>query len=156
MTGGGRVKVSSMQVTHGFELHCNASTGPNNLQINWGNSNSFHLDKVTSAYCYDDPRIAPRPAPADFDTYVGSGTGSYNGVAGAVATWTFTDAGDPGVKDFARYEIRSCSTCPIVLSISGYLVKGNHQAHRDLRPIMVSTSEYQANGNRQDMKISGP
>jgi hypothetical protein len=87
---------------------------------------------------------------------VGSGIGSYNGVPGAVATWTFTDAGDPGVKDFARYEIRSCPTCPIVLSISGYLAKGNHQAHRDLRPIMVSTSGYQANSNRQDMKISGP
>ena len=119
-----------MRVHHGFELHCNPSRGPNNLEINWGNGNRFHLDTLTSGRCYDDPSIDPGNPPADFDTYVGSGTGSYNGVAGAVATWTFTDAGEPGVHDFARYEIRSSPGGPVVLSLSGYLRHGNQQAHR--------------------------
>ncbi|PYQ67730.1 MAG: hypothetical protein DMF54_03455, partial [Acidobacteria bacterium] len=76
MTGGGSVFTKANgRVTHGFELHCDPEVGPNNLEINWGPGNHFHLEDLTSAVCTDDPNIAPPPPPAGFDTYNGTGTG---------------------------------------------------------------------------------
>jgi hypothetical protein len=130
MTGGGSVFASNgTRVTHGFELHCDASKGPNNLQVNWGKGNRFHLESLTSASCSDDPNIAENPPAAGFDTYKGEGTGRYNGVSGATAKWTFTDAGEPGKNDLATTEIKVGSTT--VLSVSGNLNSGNQQAHKD-------------------------
>jgi hypothetical protein len=124
MTGGGSVFAGSLRVTHGFELHCNVSQGPNNLEVNWGKGNNFHLTNLASASCTDDPAIAPPPPNAGFDTYTGSGTGLCNGLA-ATATWTFTDAGEPGKNDTAKINITGgCS-----LSVSGNLNSGNQQAH---------------------------
>src|SRR5205823_3587083 len=114
MQGGGTVTNMIMYVHHGETLHCNATRGPNNLEVNWGNSgtgsNKFHLDTLTSAYCYNDPAIDPGKPDTDFDTYRGSGTGTYNGTPGATATWLLTDAGEPGVHDFVRYVIRCCAS----------------------------------------------
>lgn len=130
MTGGGSVfTTDENRVTHGFELNCDKTQTPNNLEINWGNGNKFHLDTLTSASCTDDPSIVPNPPPAGFDTYKGVGTGKYNGVAGATATWTFTDAGEPGTKDTASIEIKDVGNV-VVLKVSGKLNKGNHQAHK--------------------------
>jgi hypothetical protein len=128
MTGGGSVMGS--KVTHGFELHCDASQGPNNLQVNWGKGNKFHLESLTSANCSDNSNIDEAPPVAGFDTYKGSGTGRYNGVSGATATWTFTDAGEPGNNDFTEIVIRDAAG-NIVLSVSGNLKNGNHQAHAE-------------------------
>jgi len=131
MTGGGSVFTSENgRVTHGFELHCDAEVGPNNLEINWGPGNHFHLEDLTSAVCSDDPNIEPPPPAADFDTYVGTGTGRCNGVAGATITFTLTDAGEPGKNDTATFEITGCPD-GLTLSVSGNLNKGNHQAHKD-------------------------
>ena len=128
MTGGGSVFDSNKRITHGFTLQCDVNNGPNNLEINWGKGNKFHLDSLTSAVCADDAAIAPKPPTAGFDTYVGTGTGSLNGVSGATATWIFTDAGEPGKNDHATIIITDGSG--IVLSVSGNLHNGNHQAHK--------------------------
>jgi hypothetical protein len=127
MTGGGSIPGNS-RVTHGFELHCNAGQGPNNLQVNWGKGNKFHLESLTTASCSDDPSISEAQPVAGFDTYKGTGTGRYNGVAGATAEWTFTDAGEPGKNDFANIVIKDAGGTT-VLSVSGNLNSGNHQAH---------------------------
>jgi len=129
MTGGGSVFTSSgVRVTHGFELNCDSTKTPNNIQINWGKGNKFHLTSLTSASCSDNPAISPDPPGADFDTYVGKGTGNYNGVPGATAEWTFTDAGEPGTSDTAAIVVKNASNV-VVLTVSGTLTNGNHQAH---------------------------
>ena len=127
MTGGGGINGS--RVSHAFELHCKTGEGPDNLEINW-NGNRFHLEDLTSAICSDDPAIDEAPPVAGFDTYTGGGKGRYNGVSGARARWTFTDAGEPGRGDFARIQVWD-SAGNLVLSVSGFLNKGNHQAHKE-------------------------
>jgi hypothetical protein len=131
MTGGGSVFTAAGQrVTHGFELHCDAGTLPNNLQVNWGRGNRFHLGALTSAACSDNPAITPNPPAAGFDTFAGTGTGSYNGVPGATITFTFTDAGEPGKNDYATMVIKDAGG-NTVLTVSGNLNSGNQQAHKD-------------------------
>jgi len=134
MTGGGSIFTSDgRRVTHGFELHCDLST-PNNLEINWkdtsGNEHKFHLTLLTSAVCSDDPAIAPNPPNAGFDTFVGQGIGLLDGTAGATISFILTDAGEPGVNDFALYLIKNPQGST-VLSASGFLDKGNQQAHKN-------------------------
>lgn len=130
MTGGGSVFTSTgMRVTHGFQLNCDTTDDTNSLQINWGNGNKFHLESLTSAVCTDDSSINPHPPAAGFDTFQGTGEGLYNGTSGATIEWTFTDAGEPGVSDSAQIVVKDSSSA-IVLSVSGNLRKGNHQAHK--------------------------
>ena len=117
MTGGGTIGTTSFK--HGFVLQCDATDGPNSLEVNWGKGNKFHLETLTSASC--------SPPGAGFDTYDGAGTGRLNGTAGATAEWTFTDAGEPGTADFADIVITDAQGN--VFSASGFLSKGNHQAH---------------------------
>jgi hypothetical protein len=129
MTGGGSVfTADGNRVTHGFRVNCDPSQQPNNLEVNWGQGNKFHLEQMTSASCSDDPAIGPAPPPAGFDTHKGAGNGNYNGVPGATVEWTFTDAGEPGTNDRARMVIRD-PLGNVVLSVDGKLNKGNHQAH---------------------------
>lgn len=129
MTGGGSIIDPTVgKVTHGFELQCNSTKTPNNLEVNWGKGNNFHLDAVTTATCSDDPSITPTPPKANFDTYKGTGTGKLNGKAGATIEWTFTDAGEPGKNDSAKIIIKDSSSTT-VLSVSGNLKSGNQQAH---------------------------
>lgn len=130
MTGGGSVFTEAgSRVTHGFELFCNASKGPSNLQINWGKGQKFHLEELTSASCSDDANISEGSPAAGFDTYKGAGTGRYNGVSGATVRWKFSDAGEPGKgADFAEIEVRDLDN-NVVLSASGFLNSGNQQAH---------------------------
>ena len=121
--GTGRDKV---RYTHGFELHCDHTDLPNNLEINWPGLR-FHLTELTAAVCTDDPSIDPRPPWAPFDTYHGWGIGRLNGVDGAVIEFTFTDTGQPGRSDTANVTITwpGGST-----AVSNYLTFGNHQAHK--------------------------
>lgn len=129
MTGGGSVFTKTgARVTHGFELHCDAKALPNSLQVNWGGGNKFHLESLDKAACSDDPNIDSAPPVAGFDTYVGSGTGRYNGVSGATAKWKFTDAGEPGSSDSLSIDVYDASSV-LVLSVSGNLKSGNQQAH---------------------------
>jgi len=132
MTGGGSVFTEDgMRVTHGFTLHCDDSKEPNNLQVNWGKGNKFHLESLDSAFCSDDPNIDEAPPVAGFDTYKGVGMGRYNGVSGATAKWIFTDAGEPGKNnDHAEITITDAGG-NVVLTVSGTLNSGNQQAHED-------------------------
>ena len=128
MTGGGNVITVDTKVTYGFELHCNPNRKPNDLEVNWESGNRFHLGRLTTASCSDDPAIMPNPPKAGFDTYHGTGTGLYNGSPDATAEWTFTDAGEPGDNDTATIIIKDADG-NTVLSVSGSLNGGNNQAH---------------------------
>jgi hypothetical protein len=127
MTGGGRVLANETTVTHGFELYCDTNKTPNNLEINWGNGNKFHLENLLESKCSYDPSVSPNVPDALFNKLVGSASGSYNGLPGATAEFTFTDAGEPGKRDLAKIVIKLGDV--IVLSMSGDLERGNHQVH---------------------------
>jgi hypothetical protein len=127
LTGGGSIINNGIRVTHGFQLNCDATVTPQNLQINWP-SNKFHLEQLNSAFCSADPSIGAGQPAAGFNTYSGSGTGRLNGVDGATVDFIFTDAGEPGTNDTAAYTIYD-SAGTLVLTASGNLDKGNHQAH---------------------------
>lgn len=130
MSGGGHFTGSrGLRVSHGFQLPCRAGEESDSLQVNW-KGGRFHLEELTSAACSDDQVINEAPPVAGIDTYRGEGTGRYNGVPGATARWTFTDAGEPGRGDFARIEIWD-NVGNLVLSASGFLKGGNHQAHQE-------------------------
>jgi hypothetical protein len=132
MTGGGNCTTGAgVKVTHGFELHCDASDEPNNLEVNWQDqtgSHRFHLDALETAICTDNPYFSEEQPVAGFDTYQGSGTGSYDGTPGAMASWTFTDQGEPG-KDNDTLVITISAGGTTVLSVNCILEGGNHQAH---------------------------
>jgi uncharacterized repeat protein (TIGR01451 family) len=125
MTGGGTF--GSQRVHHGFTLRCDPQANSQRLEVNWGKGNKFHLEQLTSATCLDDPKIGPSQPRAGFDTYRGAGTGRYNG-APATVVWTFTDAGEPGRNDTSQIVVRDAAG-RIVLSASGSISNGNHQAH---------------------------
>ena len=129
---------TEVRVTHGFELHCNANIGPNNLEVNVhpdGGGSRFHLEMLVDAACWDDPSIDPTPPAAPFDHYFGFGVGRYNGELGYCAKWVFTDAGERGTDDYIKYlVVWHCSTDRIVVAIGepGHpLTFGNHQAHKE-------------------------
>lgn len=126
MTGGGRL-ATNMIVIHGFELHCDASDAPNNLQINWDSGNHFHLDELTDVKCLDSPGISPGQPSVDFDLMEAHGTGTYNG-EGPSIYFVLTDAGEPGKNDRARFLIED-SDGNTVLDVSAKLKGGDHQAH---------------------------
>jgi hypothetical protein len=128
MTGGGRLN-GDLKVTHGFELNCSTSSLPNNIEVNCGKGNHFHLDYLTNVKCLDDPSISPAHPAANFDLMEGGGKGSYNGVSGASIYFVFTDAGEPGKNaDSARILIRDIDG-NTVLDVSATLKGGNYQAH---------------------------
>jgi hypothetical protein len=129
MTGGGSVfTASGMRVTHGFVFNCSVADGPNNLQINWGKGNKFHLEDLTFAYCSDEAGYDEGQPDASFDTYQGEGIGRYNGTAGYTVSWVFTDKGEPGKMDTARITIKDPSN-NVVLAVDGNINSGNQQAH---------------------------
>ena len=130
MTGGGSIVDRGLKVHHGFTLQCDASLqgASQRLEINWGKSDRFHLTGIVSSACTNDPAISEGQPVAGFDTFVGTGTGRYNGVDGATARWTVTDAGEPGNADTFRIQITSAGGT-VVLDRSGTLSSGNHQAH---------------------------
>lgn len=142
MTGGGWLTCDGVKVTHGFELYCDRNDGtipvPNNIEINWGIGNRFHLTQLTSVDCQDIQPGAPENPPpgnaaAGFDTIVGkgTGTGAYNNQADSFTiNFRLTDLGEPGVgNDQMAFTISNSSgiviSCPLT-ALGG----GDHQAHR--------------------------
>ena len=129
MTGGGSVfRVDNVRVTRGFQIHCDLRD-PNNIQVNWP-GNRFHLQDLTGAVCTDSPLINQLPRSAPFDTFQGEGDGLLNGEAGARIEFVFVDAGEPGREDTASIQVFD-SDNNMVLDVSGFLRKGNIQAHKD-------------------------
>jgi hypothetical protein len=125
-TGDGSINPTALRITHDFGLHCSVNALPNHLDIKWGDAdaNRFHLGALTSVSCFTVPAQCSSGARAP--EIIGSGTGSYNGAAGATIKFTFTDAGE-GAKDFASYNIEANGG--VVLSASGCLQYGNQQYH---------------------------
>ena len=64
-----------------------------------------------------------------FNTYQGKGTGRLNNVAGATATWTLTDHGEPGRNDTVAIQIKNRNNV-VVLNLSGRLADGNNNMHK--------------------------
>ena len=132
-TGGGTINTgadfpSGVRVTHGFELHCDLDE-PNNLEVNWG-GNHFHMTELTLAYCYyDDQKPGPGHPIVLCNQIDGWGIGKVNGTDEYKISFIFTDGGEPGVKDWARISITDPSDS-LVLFVEGYLIHGNHQAHK--------------------------
>jgi len=124
MTGGGTVGTGG--VWHGLELHCDATVSPNHLEVNWTKNNKFHLESLDFAACSDDPSIAENPPAAGFDTYVGRGTGRYNGISGYTIEFRFTDAGEPAGSDTADITIFKPDSS-VLITVSG-TINGNQQA----------------------------
>ena len=115
------------------ELRCQPSAGQNNLDVAWGGSR-FRLENLTSGLCSQDPAIAGPASKGKgdqvaFNTFKGSGTGRLNNVAGASATWTLTDQGEPGKNDTVAIQIKDRNNV-VVLNASGRLASGNYQAHK--------------------------
>lgn len=142
MTGGGRIDTSNIRwpptpgiiVTHGFELHCDASQLPNGFQVNWNGiadvgSNRFHLETLEDVLCWDDPNISSNPPNAPFDTLSAHGYGRYNGQSGAFIFIKLTDAGEPGKNDEATIVVYDKFGI-LQLDVTGNLKYGNHQAHK--------------------------
>ena len=102
--------------------------------MNWGNGNKFHLEQLTSANCSLDPSITAEHPESSFNTYQGTGIGRFNGALGATASWTFTDAGEPGRKDLATIVIKNAAG-QVVLSAVGRISNGNQQAHSGSSPV---------------------
>ena len=127
MTGGGSIISNGLRITHGFTLNCDVAQSPQRLEVNW-DGNRFHLEQLNTASCSNDPSINAEQPSASFNTYTGSGVGRLNGVSGATIDFVFTDAGEPGINDFAAYTIRDADG-NLVLTVSGNLNKGNQQAH---------------------------
>jgi hypothetical protein len=132
MTGGGSFfTADGVRVTHGFELYCQqelpATIGPNNLEVNW-NGNHFHLETLTSSACHLE--TDPTPPKAPISTYLGCGTGSYNGQPNYYACWTFVDAGEPGTNDTAWFALYTPLPYTLVFQAGpSKLTFGNQQAH---------------------------
>lgn len=124
MTGGGTMGTGN--VWHGFQLHCDATVSPNHLEVNWAKNNKFRLESLDFAACSDDPGIAENPPAAGFDTYVGRGTGRYNGVSGYTIEFRFTDAGEPAGSDTADITIFRPDSS-VLITVSG-TIDGNQQA----------------------------
>jgi hypothetical protein len=114
------------QVTHGFELHCDSNSGPNNLEVNWLGT-KFHLEQLENALCYDDGTINEPPAQTQgsqnsrkptLDVYYGEGYGRYDGQCGAYSKWVMDDNGEPGTIDQIVAMVIWNSTGHLVLNIN--------------------------------------
>ena len=131
MTGHGHATVSGYgRVAWEFRNSiCGADKFPD-LKVAWG-GNRFILTAYSTPLVCLDTAVSEGQPRAGFDTIVGQGTGTLNGVSGASATFRFTDAGEPGRADTATIRIVS-ATGDVVLNITNVAASGggNHQAHR--------------------------
>ncbi|GEM_PF-3278744 len=98
MTGGGTVMSAGETFSHGFELHCDTSQNPNNLEINF-DGNQFKLDSMTSVSCTENASLPPAngsDAMAGFNTLQATGTGTLrlNGVKTTANISFLLTAGD--------------------------------------------------------------
>lgn len=136
MTGGGSVfTYNDVRVTRGFQIHCDLRE-PNNIEVNWP-GNRFHLSRLTSAVCTDNPAVVQAPPnSAPFDTFTGTGVGKLNNKPGGRIEFVFVDAGEPGYSDTAKIKVFDANNnlvldVPGAPNLPGFLNRGNLQTHKD-------------------------
>jgi hypothetical protein len=116
-----------IKVTGGFTIHCD-NLLTNNLEINWGGGNNFHLDKnsLVSPVCI--LVLPPNPPAAPVSRIVATATGTCNGLPADIA-FVLEDRGELGAgNDRAAFTITGgCSLTLTERPIDG----GNIQAHVD-------------------------
>jgi hypothetical protein len=127
----------------GEVLPCDLGQNPSpNLTVSWHTPKllgQVKLDSLTRAFCRNDPFISPGRPLAEFDTYVGAGTGTYRDAAtgvrsGVTLAFISIDRGEPGAPpvtgvDFFQIEVRDATTHVLIASGVGTLDEGNVQAH---------------------------
>ena len=99
--------------------------------LNWP-GNKWHLSKpITDAVCQDNIPT-PQPPRAPFDTFIGEGLGTLNGVAGAKVEFTFIDDGEgPTSNDQAQIKVFAPGGALVLNVLLQSAAKGNIQAHYD-------------------------
>lgn len=138
VSGGNAVNPDGTRVTHGFQLQCNVNVVPNNLQVNWGPGQRFHLESITSAVCTSQPppeNCFAAPPDSPFFRHLGSGMGRYNGVPGATVSWDLSDCGEPGTQDSVEIHVRDRDGNLVLELRTAPLTFGNHQAHKVKKPV---------------------
>ena len=124
----------------GEVLPCDLGNNPGpNLNISWHDPklvDQVKLETLTRAFCRNDPFINPGRPLAEFDTYVGEGTGSMRLPSGVRVPVTFRlvsiDRGEPGsppVIGVDFFQITVLSAGVVVAQGVGTLDHGNIQAH---------------------------
>ena len=102
------------------------------------------METLNSAICILDPALPPpNQPPAPFNTFIGFGTGRFNGNVGYTIRFIFTDVGEPGSSDIAVYRIFDPNGNLIVQSGGNnddriQLTFGNHQAHEENSQILTT------------------
>ncbi len=134
-TGGGtQIRVGPARVSRGLTIHCDLLLS-NNLEVNWGGSNSFHMtEHLTTVACTDDPDIIQAPPVAPLDTLIGVGIGKFNSnLSDYTIEFTLVDAGEPGGNDKMAIKIyETLNPANVVLNVPLQLLStGNLQAHYD-------------------------
>jgi hypothetical protein len=129
-TGGGFQIVSiegvQVKVTRGFTIHCD-NLLTNNLEVNWGGGNNFHMDKNSLQNIVCTRPDDPRPPAAPVSRISASSSGLCNGSA-ATTSFILEDHGEPGTND--RAELIIAGACSLNVSLRN-LDGGNIQAHFD-------------------------
>jgi hypothetical protein len=124
----------------GEVLPCDVGDNPApNLTVSWHRpqlAGQVKLDTLTRAFCRNDPFINPGKPAAEFDTYVGEGTGTMRNSSGVRVPVTLKlisiDRGEPGSPpvigvDFFQVQVFSAGV--LVAQGVGTLDEGNIQAH---------------------------
>jgi hypothetical protein len=134
MTGGVSKLISTAgdeDVSFSFTLHCDITLS-NNIEINWGGGNKWHLDKpISTAFCSleDDPT----PPVAPINIFEGTAVGRYNGVDGYPIEFTLIDKGEGKPSgDMAGFTIYQPDGVTVLLQVDLQSAEnGNTQAHFD-------------------------
>lgn len=119
---------------------CDLGNNPGpSLTVSWHDPRlvqQVKLDSQTRAFCRNDPFIDPGRPRAEFDTYVGEGSGQMRLPSGVripvQIQWVSIDRGEPGGPpvigvDFFQIKVRSAGL--VVAQGVGTLDHGNIQAH---------------------------
>ena len=124
-TGGG-FQIADVKVTRGFTIHCD-NLLTNNLEVNWGGGNNFHMRKNTLTSVVCSRPNDPTPPASPVSRIQASAVGQCNGLPANIS-FILEDHGEPGTND--RAELIISGGCTLNLTLAT-LDGGNIQAHFD-------------------------
>ena len=124
-TGGG-FQIGEVKVTRGFTIHCD-NLLTNNLEVNWGGGNNFHMDRNSLVDVVCTRPDDPTPPEAPVSRISATSSGQCNGQP-ATIRFILEDHGEPGRED--RAELMISGGCSLDLPLAN-LDGGNIQAHFD-------------------------